>query len=82
MAEVSLEERCPIGSSRMATGDEDDDEDIRSSSPELPWCVLCNNDATVKCYDCDGDLYCNTCNIEVHTNYADAHHRVVPYKQK
>ncbi|KAL1513697.1 hypothetical protein ABEB36_003071 [Hypothenemus hampei] len=80
ISEVSLDERCPIGSSRMAYEDDDDDKDIRSSSPELPWCVLCNNDAVYRCLDCGGDLYCRSCNTEVHRNSDDMDHRVVSYK--
>ncbi|XP_066262293.1 abscission/NoCut checkpoint regulator [Euwallacea similis] len=83
MSQVSLEERCPLGSSKKPTSSsDDDDDDIRSSSPELPWCVLCNKDATHKCNDCGGDLYCSSCNIEVHKDWGDTDHRVVPYKQK
>ena len=31
------------------------DEEIES------WCVICNNDATIKCVGCDDDLYCQKC---------------------
>ncbi|CAD0082543.1 unnamed protein product [Aureobasidium vineae] len=31
------------------------DEDMES------WCCICNEDATVKCVGCDGDLYCQEC---------------------
>lgn len=30
------------------------------------WCEICNDDATVKCLGCDGDLYCARCWKEVH----------------
>lgn len=38
------------------------DEDMES------WCCICNEDATVKCMGCDGDLYCNECWSEGHGN--------------
>lgn len=38
------------------------DEDIDS------WCCICNEDATVKCLGCDGDLYCGECWNDGHGN--------------
>ena len=35
--------------------DDDDDDD------ELPYCVMCTEDATIRCHGCDYDLYCNRC---------------------
>ncbi|KAH8596749.1 hypothetical protein B0O99DRAFT_509483 [Bisporella sp. PMI_857] len=30
------------------------------------WCIICTDDATVKCSGCDGDLYCGRCWSEGH----------------
>lgn len=30
------------------------------------WCIICLDDATLKCVGCDGDLYCNNCWNEGH----------------
>ncbi|XP_019877415.2 abscission/NoCut checkpoint regulator [Aethina tumida] len=83
MDEVALEERCsssmPASSKASRSSEEDE---LARTSPELPWCVLCNNDAKFRCLDCSGDLYCTECNKEVHKNWGDTDHKVIPYKPK
>lgn len=36
------------------------DEDIDT------WCIICSDDATLRCIGCDGDLYCTNCWMEGH----------------
>lgn len=76
MDEVALDERCPKG----VLTDNNSDEMDTSDSPELPWCVLCNKDATVRCLDCGGDIYCSECNKEVHRQFNETDHRVIPFR--
>ena len=56
------------------------DEDIES------WCVICNEDATVKCLGCDGDLYCAECWDEGHmtrdSGYEERGHKKIGYLRK
>jgi len=53
---------------------DDDDED-----PPLPWCFMCNDDATIKCVECD-DLFCRSCYKQVHKDrdMRGHHHRRKP----
>jgi hypothetical protein len=55
------------------------DEDIES------WCVICNEDATVRCLGCEGDLYCQECWAEGHTGpdagYDETRHKAVAYNR-
>lgn len=47
---------------------------------DLPWCCICNEDASIRCYDCDGDLYCSRCFSEGHESFGLFDHRYVAYE--
>ena len=61
-----------------------------SSKPNIPdeevesWCIICNEDATVRCLGCEGDLYCKACWQEGHekeVGLEERSHRWVRYKR-
>ena len=55
------------------------DKDIES------WCVICNEDAAVRCLGCEGDLYCQECWAEGHrgpdAGYDEKQHKAVLYSR-
>lgn len=49
---------------------------------QLPWCCICNNNAEIRCHDCDGDLYCVPCFSRGHEEYGWFDHKYVTYEPR
>lgn len=49
-------------------------------SDDLPWCCICNEDASIQCFDCDGDLYCTRCFSEGHEQFGLFDHKYGPFE--
>lgn len=50
------------------------------------WCIICQDDATLRCTGCDGDLYCQNCWTEGHrgesAGFEERMHKAVLYTKK
>ncbi|BFZ06839.1 hypothetical protein BsWGS_09878 [Bradybaena similaris] len=46
---------------------------------ELPYCCICTEDASIRCRDCDLDLYCQRCFKGCHDEMEITGHRTLPY---
>lgn len=72
-ADLSPEEKEFVNSIKPETAD----------TEELPWCIICNEDATIRCIGCDGDLFCAPCFKEIHHDDEEYRsHRTKPYTAK
>uniref|UniRef100_A0A1B0D3S6 FYVE-type domain-containing protein n=1 Tax=Phlebotomus papatasi TaxID=29031 RepID=A0A1B0D3S6_PHLPP len=49
---------------------------------ELPWCTVCNEDAIIRCIDCDGELFCRECFKDIHDDEEYKSHRTKRYQRK
>lgn len=49
------------------------------------WCIICNEDATLSCVGCDGDLYCTNCWLDGHkgpdAGIEERTHKAVQYNK-
>lgn len=66
----------PVSSNLQARLDEEID----------TWCIICQDDATLRCLGCDDDLYCQNCWMEGHkgesAGYEERRHKAVLFAKK
>ena len=55
--------------------------DVNDDHEELPWCGICNDDADLRCLNCDRELFCRRCFRECHEEF-EMKHRSEPFKRK
>ena len=82
-------DEAEIEAKRNPSGNDDNFAELDLPKPkntadteELPWCVICNEDAVIRCHDCGGDLYCRGCFKEFHADEEDRNHKTVAFKAK
>ncbi|KFM60159.1 Zinc finger FYVE domain-containing protein 19, partial [Stegodyphus mimosarum] len=60
-------------------GQETEKTEEDSIEEEFPWCIICTEDAKMRCFGCDGDLYCIRCFKECHDSLDIKDHKTCPY---
>ncbi|KAL0271810.1 UNVERIFIED_CONTAM: hypothetical protein PYX00_008794 [Menopon gallinae] len=80
IVEAELEKKW---NSKVAQTNSDDSENMDlEQEHELPWCIICNEDAVVRCLGCENCLYCMTCFKEGHDVFEMKHHKAVNATKK
>ena len=86
-AEAELDRKLEAGGLSLRPPQEKDQSGAARAWPEaaggdeeFPWCCICNADATIRCYDCDDDLYCTRCFSDGHQQFGLFDHRYAAFE--
>ncbi|XP_049785119.1 abscission/NoCut checkpoint regulator isoform X2 [Schistocerca cancellata] len=79
MKKLSVKKKMSIDGS-SSDDEEEITEEVIKRDTELPWCIICNEDATKRCHGCNGDLYCDRCYAEGHDVWDMKEHKTSPFK--
>ncbi|KAF7257158.1 hypothetical protein EG68_05673 [Paragonimus skrjabini miyazakii] len=71
-AEAKIDLATGINEQKMEPG-------VQSTEDELPWCCICNRNAQLRCVDCDGDLFCQSCYRRTHQGRDMKRHQTISY---
>lgn len=67
------------GSKASLRSDKSNNSEEWEDEGELPYCCICTEDATVRCFGCDRDLYCQKCFSEGHKELGLTDHAFIKY---
>ena len=56
-----------------------EEEEEKEEDDELPWCTVCNENATKRCLDCD-ELFCELCVKKIHRQSGYKNHELESYR--
>lgn len=56
-----------------------EEKEENADDDELPWCTVCNDNATKRCLDCD-ELFCESCVKKIHRQSGYKNHQFESYR--
>uniref|UniRef100_A0A3B1JTV3 FYVE zinc finger domain-containing protein n=1 Tax=Astyanax mexicanus TaxID=7994 RepID=A0A3B1JTV3_ASTMX len=77
--EAALDEASGYNIPPERSGPENKEPEEGDDEEELPWCCICNQNATIRCHTCDRDLFCSRCFREGHDKYDRKEHHTSSY---
>ncbi|XP_015794351.1 abscission/NoCut checkpoint regulator-like [Tetranychus urticae] len=82
MSETKLPDLSRLPSTLGISSQDQKPSEPNSDEEELPWCTLCNEDAVIRCYGCENDLFCRSCFKQFHRDSDMKGHKTVGFSKK